>query len=105
MRTRFTAALAALLASGAVAFASEAADYTFVGTWDCEVGEFAFTADSYTPPGDETLPILEVRRDSDVDFVLVMPDGYEVGLSNVGESTMGWFSFASGDGFTCTRLP
>lgn len=105
MRSRVLIAVAALLAPTAIALASEAQPYPFVGTWDCEVGEFAFTYDSYTPPGDETLPILEIRRESDVDFVLVMPDGYEVGLSSVGESTMGWFSFASGDGFTCTRLP
>jgi hypothetical protein len=94
--------VAALFLAG-TAGAREAVDYPFLGSWDCGVGVFEFTVDSYTPPGSNPLPILEVRRE-DENFILLMPDGYEVGLSSVGETTMAWFSFASGDSFDCTRV-
>lgn len=75
----------------------------FVGTWDCEVQTFTFTASTYNN-GSEDLPIQEVQEGSDGSYTLFFVDDYIITLSGFTGDTMGWFSPASGDNFNCTRV-
>ena len=102
-------ALAAALA-GSVATSASAAtpasaegDTPFAGTWDCEVTTFTFTPTTYSPDGDEVLEIRSIERE-DHHYELAFDDDYRITLSMADDGTMGWFSHASGDSFTCTRL-
>lgn len=74
----------------------------FVGRWDCEVAEFTFTATTYHN-GSETMKIAKVTRDGTA-YLLHFADGYRIGLDGVKRDKMQWFSFESGDSFTCRRL-
>ena len=95
-----SAALATFLAATTPAQARE--QMPFVGVWDCEVARFTFTNESYNP-GDEPLPILSVEREGP-HYHLTLPEDYRITLSNVTETSMAWFSEASGDGFECVRV-
>lgn len=95
-----TLAAAAFMAATAAAQARE--QMPFVGVWDCEVALFTFTNETYNP-GDEPMPILTLERDGD-HYHLTFADDYRITLSNVTETSMGWFSEASGDGFECARV-
>jgi len=100
---RPTALLVALAILAAPALPAAAAEpMPFVGVWDCEVGTFTFTNETYNP-GDQVMPILEVEE-KDGDYHLMFADDYSVWLSGISEESMGWLSGESGDGFTCTRL-
>ncbi len=81
---------------------SQPDEYPFVGTWDCEVATFSFTPDVYNN-GSEDLPISEIQEGTDGSYTLFLPDDYVITLSGFDGETMGWYSHASGDAFTCTR--
>ena len=78
------AAIATLLASTA----TSAGDLPFLGTWDCEVAIFTFTPTTYNNGSD----------------TLLFADDYFITLSGFTGDSMGWFSEASGDNFSCTRI-
>ena len=92
--------LAALLASTLPAHA--AGDPPYVGTWDCEVATFTFTADSYDP-GENPMPILKSEEDGGA-FTLTFADDYRIGLANITDTEMDWASEASGDTFHCKKI-
>ena len=81
---------------------TEAARYPFVGTWDCEVATFAFTANSYNN-GAETL-LIESITQAEGSYLLGFADGYSITLDMDGADRMQWLSGATGDAFNCTRL-
>lgn len=91
---------AALLISLLPAHAAEEPPY--VGTWDCEVSSFTFTADTYDA-GEGPMPILKVER-PDGAYRLSFTDGYAINLANITATDMDWFSEASGDVFHCRRI-
>ena len=95
--------LAAALLAFLPATASASDDLPFLGTWDCEVATFTFTPTTYDN-GSEELPIEEVQEGSDGSYTLLFADDYFITLSGFTGDTMGWFSPASGDNFSCTRL-
>ena len=98
--------LAAGIAVGLIAsstLAAGAEELPFVGTWDCEVQTFTFTPTTYNN-GSEDLPIEEVQEGSDGSYTLMFADDYIITLSGFTGDTMGWFSPASGDNFSCTRV-
>lgn len=101
---KITLAATMLLGAGTLAGAPAQAreQMPFVGVWDCEVARFTFTNESYNP-GDEPLPILSIEREGE-HYHLTFADDYRITLSNVTETSMGWFSEASGDGFECVRV-
>ena len=80
---------------------AHAADYAFVGKWDCESLEFKFTNRTYNN-GSETYPILKVKRRKN-DYQLSFKMGYAIPLLNVRERTMIWHSLATADTFNCKR--
>lgn len=84
----------------AIALAQDEAPY--VGVWDCGVGVFTFTRESYNA-GEGTLGPATVEVDGN-NYILTFPDGYSIGVSSPTDETMQWFSFESGDMFDCTRL-
>ncbi len=73
----------------------------FVGTWDCEVATFIFTADSYDS-GEGPMPILKTEKDGRA-YILTFADDYRIGLANITATEMDWASAASGDTFHCKR--
>lgn len=73
----------------------------FVGTWDCEVATFTFTADSYDS-GEGPMPILRTEKDGEA-YILTFADDYRIGLANITATEMDWASAASGDSFHCKR--
>jgi len=75
----------------------------FEGRWDCEVGVFSFTAESYDP-GDGAMDILDVAAERD-GFILTFADDYQIGLEMHADGTMTWYSAVSGDSFLCRPLP
>ncbi len=81
---------------------ASAADYPFVGRWNCEVATFTFTDTTYNN-GSETLRMTRVVKKGS-GYELHFPKNYVVMLSAIKANTMGWLSGASGDGFTCKRL-
>lgn len=74
----------------------------FVGVWDCEVGTFTFTNQTYNP-GDQMLVIKDIAV-VDGDYVLSFEDGYQIGLSGITDTEMAWLSGETGDAFTCKKL-
>lgn len=100
--TLFACLLAATLVTAGPAFADDA-DMPFIGTWDCEVATFTFTADTYDK-GSETLPIEEVQEGSDGSWTLMFAEDYIITLSGFTGDEMGWFSPASGDSFQCKAV-
>jgi hypothetical protein len=100
---RYTGLVSVVLTLAALAPAS-AADYPFVGKWDCEVATFTFTNRTYHN-GSQTLRFKSIEFGAGNDVLLAFPDGYSVTLMNVTGRTMTWHSKASGDTFKCKRLP
>ncbi|UIJ73542.1 hypothetical protein [Aurantimonas sp. HBX-1] len=94
--------LAAALLAMAPASALASEELPFLGTWDCEVATFTFTPTTYDN-GSEEMPIEEVQEGSDGSYTLLFADDYFITLSGFTGDTMGWFSPASGDNFSCTR--
>lgn len=97
---RYAAYAIAFAAAAGPAFAHD--DIAYVGVWDCGIGTFTFTAESYNP-GDSVLAIRAVEVDGG-SYLLSFDDGYQIALSDVTDTTMSWLSLASGDGFDCSRL-
>ena len=94
---------ASLLALGLATSAVRADEYPFLGTWDCEVAIFTFTPDVYNN-GSEDMPIEEIQEGSDGSWTLLFSDDYFITLSGFVDDTMGWYSSASGDNFSCTKV-
>ncbi len=94
---------AACLLSAACAAPAGADPLPFEGRWDCEVGEFTFTATSYDA-GEGAMEILDVAEAEGV-YVLTLADDYQIALTMDPGGTMEWFSAVSGDSFTCRPLP
>ncbi|MGQ3209685.1 MAG: hypothetical protein ACT6U0_23600 [Shinella sp.] len=91
--------LAALVVSTLPAHASEEPPY--VGTWDCEVATFTFTADAYDS-GEGPMPILKSEKDGGA-YILTFADDYRIGLANITDTDMDWASETSGDTFHCKK--
>lgn len=92
-------ALALLAAAPAAALPSP----PYLGRWDCEVAQFTFTERSYDA-GDGPMPVEKAVED-DGNYHLFFAEGYSIWLSGITETEMTWLSDASGDSFSCTRLP
>ncbi|MDF2115512.1 hypothetical protein PY365_08025 [Roseiarcaceae bacterium H3SJ34-1] len=95
---RIALAIAAVVAADHAA----AADYAFVGRWDCGVATFTFTPRTYNN-GSQTMRFNKIEFGKGSDFKLTFPDGYSISLLDVKAKTMTWHSMASGDIFECTR--
>ena len=95
--------VACLALSAACVAPAGAEPLPFEGRWDCEVGEFAFTATTYDP-GEGAMEILDVAADGG-GYVLTFEDDYQIALTMNPDGTMEWYSAASGDSFTCRPLP
>ena len=91
---------AALLVSTLPAAAEDPA---YVGTWDCEVSTFTFTADTYDS-GEGPMPIVKSEKDGGA-YTLTFADDYRIGLANITDTEMDWASEASGDTFHCKKIP
>jgi hypothetical protein len=74
----------------------------YIGTWDCEVSTFIFTADTYDS-GEGPMPILKSEQDGGA-YTLTFADDYRIGLANITASEMDWASEASGDTFHCKKI-
>lgn len=74
----------------------------YIGVWDCGVGVFTFTRDSYNN-GSDIMPATDITVDGNT-FVFTFEDGYQIGVSMHGDDAMQWVSMESGDMFDCTRL-
>ncbi len=85
-----------------VASSACAADYPFVGRWNCEVATFTFTNSTYNN-GSEILHMTRVVKKG-TGYELYFPKNYVVMLSGIKANSMGWLSGASGDGFNCKRV-
>ncbi|HEV7251505.1 MAG TPA: hypothetical protein VGN97_00170 [Mesorhizobium sp.] len=90
-------------ASSSEPVSSDGDKYPFVGEWDCEVGTFTFTSTVYNN-GSEDLAINEIQEGTDGSYTLFFDDDYLITLSGFTGDTMGWFSHASGDNFSCRRI-
>lgn len=95
---RLTAA--ALFASTLSAAAAE--EPPFVGSWDCEVSTFTFTADTYDS-GEGPMPILKTEKDGGA-YILTFADDYRIGLAGITDTEMQWSSETSGDMFQCKKI-
>jgi hypothetical protein len=93
--------LPALLATTLTAHAADEPPY--VGTWDCEVSTFTFTADTYDS-GEGPMPIVKSEKDGGA-YTLTFADDYRIGLANITDTEMDWASEASGDTFHCKKIP
>ncbi|WP_421593516.1 hypothetical protein [Shinella sp. M27] len=91
---------AALLVS--VLPAAAAKEPPYVGTWDCEVSTFTFTADTYDS-GEGPMPILKSEKDGGA-YTLTFADDYRIGLANFTGTEMDWASETSGDMFHCKKI-
>ena len=93
-----------MLAAAALAAGSTQArdEIPYVGTWNCEVATFVFTADTYDA-GEGPMPILKSVEDNGT-YTLTFKDDYQIHLSSITETDMDWLSGASGDGFHCKRV-
>jgi len=94
--------LTALTLCAGLATPAVAQTYTFEGTWDCQVATFVFTGTTYDN-GTDTLTIDSIDG-ADGEYLINFPDGYQIVLADVTDTTMTWLSGASGDVFDCTRL-
>jgi hypothetical protein len=99
---RFAVLVTGILALAAASPALAHDDAPYIGVWDCGVGVFTFTAESYSP-GDAPMQIKSIEG-SDGTYTMTFDDGYQIGVSMNGNDAMGWLSMASGDSFDCTRL-
>jgi hypothetical protein len=85
----------------ALAAPAAADELPFVGHWNCGVGTFIFTSETYNN-GSDDLPIQEVQEGTDGSYTLFFADDYMITLSGFTGSEMGWLS-ASGESLDCTR--
>ncbi|MBN9031313.1 MAG: hypothetical protein J0I23_16050 [Rhizobiales bacterium] len=100
---RFIVLSLCILGLGAgTGFAAGARQPPYVGRWDCGVGVFTFTADTYDP-GDGPLKIDRIQQ-QDGDYHFMFEDGYGLWVSGITTTRMGWLSDASGDAFDCKRI-
>ena len=90
---------AALLVSTLPAAAEDPA---YVGTWDCEVSTFTFTADTYDS-GEGPMPILKSEKNGEA-YTLSFAGDYRINLAGITATDMDWFSEASGDTFHCKKI-
>ena len=90
-----------LAAALLVSTANAAEEPPYVGTWDCEVSTFTFTAETYDS-GEGPMPILKSEQDGGA-YTLTFADDYRIGLANITATEMDWASAASGDSFHCRR--
>lgn len=104
---KFASAIVCLLlpafASAGSVSAAALGQPPYVGRWDCEVGVFTFTADTYDPGTGERLKAEKVIREGE-DYHFTFEDGYGFWVSGITQSKMGWLSDASGDAFNCKRI-
>jgi hypothetical protein len=98
MRLLSVCVAAALLAGPALANAP----LDFEGRWDCEVAVFTFTAETYNN-GSDDMPITDIAKEGD-GYILSFEDDYQLSVALNADGTLYWFSPASGDSFTCSRL-
>jgi hypothetical protein len=106
IRMKLAAAFAvAGLALGATpALAAAPADAPYVGVWDCQVGTFVFTRETYSNAGGADMQAAtSVEREGN-NYIMTFADGYQIGLSSPTDTTMQWLSMESGDMFDCRRL-
>ena len=89
-----------IVAGSAASAAAET--YPFVGTWDCSVAIFSFTAEIYNN-GSENLVITDIAADGD-GYVLTMEDDYQLSITVTDNGQLNWYSPVSGDSFTCTPV-
>jgi hypothetical protein len=85
----------------ALAAPASADELPFVGHWDCGVGTFVFTSETYNN-GSDDLPIQEVQEGTDGSYTLFFADDYTITLSGFTGDEMGWLS-SSGESLECTR--
>lgn len=72
------------------------------GTWDCEVMGFTLDAETYNVSGKE-FPVVQIDKLGDEGYYVVLPDNYDIGLFEIEENSLVWYSQASGDSFDCRR--
>ena len=99
MRSLLLPAIA--FAVSAFAAPAGADELPFVGDWNCGVGTFVFTSQTYNN-GSDDLPIQEVQEGTDGSYTLFFADDYTVTLSGFTGDEMGWLS-SSGESLECTR--
>ncbi|MGA0542737.1 hypothetical protein [Neotabrizicola sp. VNH66] len=102
MRAILALLLAAVAAPASAEMTEGPTSYPFIGRWDCEVGEFSFSATTYDP-GEAPMEILDVAQDGQT-YTLTFADDYQLSLGMNPDGTMAWFSPVSGDSFTCRPL-
>ena len=80
---------------------ASADDLPFIGKWDCGVGIFVFTPETYNN-GSDDLQILEAQEGTDGSYTLFFADDYTITLSGFTGVEMGWLS-SSGESLECKR--
>jgi hypothetical protein len=80
---------------------ASAEDLPFIGKWDCGVGIFVFTSETYNN-GSDDLAILEAQEGTDGSYTLFFADDYTITLSGFTGDEMGWLS-SSGESLECKR--
>jgi hypothetical protein len=103
MKLAVIVTIAALVAT-TTAFAAAPVDAPYVGVWDCQVGVFMFTRETYSNAGGADMQAASSVEKEGNNYIMTFPDGYQIGLSSPTATTMQWLSFESGDTFDCTRL-
>ena len=101
--------LAVLLSAAALiattpTFAAAPADAPYVGVWDCQVGVFVFTRETYSNAGGADMQAASSVEQEGNNYIMTFPDGYQIGLSSPTDTSMQWLSMETGDVFDCTRL-
>lgn len=98
--SKLMAGLLALSASGILP-AKATVLPSYAGSWDCGVGVFTFTRNTYDAgEGPLTAQRVDVEDGS---YHFIFEDGYSFWVSVNGRE-MQWLSDASGDSFTCSRV-
>ena len=101
--------LAVLLSAAALiattpTFAAAPVDAPYVGVWDCQVGTFVFTRETYSNAGGADMQAASSVEQEGNNYIMTFPDGYQIGLSSPTDTSMQWLSMESGDMFDCKRL-
>jgi hypothetical protein len=97
-------ATAGLILAAMPAQAAVLTDAPYVGVWDCQVGIFMFTRETYSNAGGaEMQAASSVEKDGN-NYIMTFPDGYQIGLSSPTDTSMQWLSMETGDMFDCKRL-
>ena len=95
---------AAALVATTPAVGAAPADAPYVGVWDCQVGVFVFTRETYSNAGGADMQAASSVEQEGNNYIMTFPDGYQIGLSSPTDTSMQWLSMESGDMFDCTRL-